>query len=83
MKRIILITGNEQRHKFFRKYLSINSQIEVLAAYCETTKGNIIDLVKSDNYNELRLEHLIVREETEKDFFESYNDSHEDKNAIY
>lgn len=78
-KKVILLTGNELRHQYFRMFLSNQPNIEVIASYCESVKGNINAVVQADvNDNSLRTRHLQLREQTEKDFFESYCNSKED-----
>ena len=42
MKKIVLLTGNELRHIFFKKYMSNHSEISVIASFCESDHGNII-----------------------------------------
>lgn len=39
MKKVILLTGNELRHRFFCKYLSNNPKIKVLNSFCESSKN--------------------------------------------
>jgi folate-dependent phosphoribosylglycinamide formyltransferase PurN len=72
-KRIILLTGNELRHQFFRKFLSNKNDLHVVSTYCESSKGGIFDIVDTDlEENKLRRSHLISRNLSEKDFFELY-----------
>ena len=79
-KKIILLTGSELRHEFFRKFLAIHKDIIVLASYCESKKGNLLELVNNDEQqNDSRLKHLITRKIVEKDFFESFCFKVEDK----
>ena len=83
MKKIILLTGNEIRHQFFRKFLNNNRKIQVIAAYCESTSGNINELIKKDSDHNLISAHLTSRNVTEKDFFESYVKEFDDKKSIH
>ena len=72
-KRIILLTGTELRHEFFRKFISFHEDINVLASFCESKKGNLLDtILKDKNSKDIRLLHLSSREIVEKDFFELF-----------
>jgi phosphoribosylglycinamide formyltransferase-1 len=68
-KKIIILTGSELRHDFFRKYLALSAEIEVLASYCEGTQKSLSSLTKNERDNELRMAHLRIREQSEEDFF--------------
>jgi len=37
-KRIIILTGNELRHEFFRKFIALDNKIEIINTYCEGTE---------------------------------------------
>ena len=37
--KIIILTANEYRHKFFRKYLNNNKNLEVSLVICENKDG--------------------------------------------
>ena len=67
--KVVLLTGNELRHEFFRKYISSDPDINVLNSYCESEKGNLTEIVRSEAKNNFRLRHLEVRQQTESDFF--------------
>lgn len=83
-KEVVLITGNELRHQFFRKYLALDDGIDVLSTYCESEKGNLKEVVAKQDNNNLRKNHLAARESTEIDFFGLYCGSVPDKsNPVY
>ena len=83
-RRIVILTGNELRHSFFRMHLAQNSEIEVLRSYCEGTEKSIQSVVEAQDNNELRNKHLSERERVEKDFFEKFVDSTPDlSNPIF
>lgn len=84
-KNIVLLTGSELRHEFFRKYLSDENEINVLASYCESNDGNLNEIVENDQIdNSFRLEHLSSRSITEFDFFGLYCKTITDKsNPIF
>lgn len=77
--KVVLLTGSELRHQFFRKYISNQKEIQVQLTTCESLKGNLSETVDLDNNNNLRKLHLSSRNQYEKDFFELYCDSIEDK----
>ncbi len=74
MKRIVILTGDELRHIFFKKFMSIQTSFNVIASFCESTTGNISKQVNNENNNSLRMEHLNGRQESEIDFFQSFCD---------
>lgn len=70
MKRIIILTGSELRHQFFRKYIALSADIDVIGSYCEGQEKSLRNLAEKDtDENELRLTHLGAREQSERDFF--------------
>lgn len=70
MKKIIILTGSELRHIFFRKFISSYEDIDVVNTYCEGREKNLRSIVYKDKTaNTLRLRHLATRERSEKDFF--------------
>ncbi|MBC8213215.1 MAG: hypothetical protein H8E71_01030 [Candidatus Marinimicrobia bacterium] len=84
-KRVILLTGTELRHEFFRKFIAIHKDITVLASFCESKKGNLLEVVQKDEQpKDLRTLHLSTREIFEKDFFEIFCSSVDDQsNPIF
>jgi methionyl-tRNA formyltransferase len=74
MKKILILTGNELRHQFFRKLLASVSSIDVVHSYCEVTQDiNKALIGSSDNETSLREKHLNLRSQTEADFFSLFN----------
>jgi len=70
MKRIVILTGSELRHVFFRKYIALSEGIQVINSYCEGQEKSLRTLVKKNgDPNDIRLKHLSAREQSEKDFF--------------
>mgnify|MGYP006131435239 CR=1 FL=1 len=79
-KRIVLLTGSELRHDFFRKFIASANNIDVILSYCESIKNSIIELKNNENKDYyLRRKHLISREQVEKEFFEDFCKNIEDK----
>lgn len=83
MNKVIILTGNELRHQFFRKYLTNNKGVDVLASYCESSSGNINNIVEAQDDNSLRINHLKLRSRVEKDFFEVYTQEFNDEKVIH
>ena len=84
--RIIILTGSELRHHFFRKYIASQSTIDVVCSFCESQDGNLQQVIASDikESDELRDFHLMIRDKTEQDFFEVFCDTVTDKsNPIF
>lgn len=79
MKKVVLLTGSELRHTFFRKYIATSEGIEVLASYCEGMERSVQSLVEENLDNKLRKHHLAMREQSEKNFFESFVEKTEDR----
>lgn len=72
-KKIVILTGSELRHTFFRKSVAAAENIMVLASYCESEKGNLNEIVQSQSDdNSLRAKHLELRNATENVFFEDF-----------
>lgn len=79
MKRIVILTGSELRHTFFRKYIASDERIEVLGTYCEGMEKSLPTLVSQQSDNELRTRHLQNREQSERDFYQLFVDSIPDR----
>lgn len=78
MRKIILLTGSELRHEFFRKYLGKASGIEVLCTYCESVQNSEKLLGTGYTYN-LRINHLEARAQSEQDFFSLFATTTQDR----
>lgn len=82
MKKIIILTGNELRHQFFRKKIALHSDIQVLRSWCESEE-NLVEKGAVQASTTKRQQHLLSREQSEKDFFEVFVDTAQDlSNAI-
>lgn len=72
-RKIVILTGSELRHSFFRQYLASVPGIAVLRSFCESQKGNLQEVVaRQKGRIDLRQKHLYLREQTERDFFEVF-----------
>lgn len=70
--RIVILTGNELRHKYVRKIMAISERYRVLRTYCESADKGLRSQVESreETGNERQLQHVLEREESEKLFFQ-------------
>lgn len=83
MRKVIILTGNETRHAFFRKYLGLSPGIEVLNSYCESALPQEKLLSTGENKS-LRIRHLASRTQSEQDFFGLFVEKCADKsNPIF
>lgn len=79
VKRIIILTGSELRHIFFRKFIATSKKVQVINSYCEGLEKSLKNIVQKDGFKkDIRLKHLEAREQSERDFFELSNDSNND-----
>lgn len=62
MTNIVILTGSELRHTYFRKALSLQGGIKTMRSYCETKPKPPTSQKNQDD-------HLIAREQVEQDFF--------------
>jgi hypothetical protein len=83
LPKVVILTGAELRHAFFRKAMALMPGIAVLRSYCEGTEKSLRALVetragaqtKTDQGEAeagLELTHLAARERSEEDFFGSF-----------
>lgn len=78
-KKVILLTGSELRHDFFRMRLAMEDGIELVQTYCEGTEKSLGTLIQKEaNDTILRAKHLEAREQSEKDFFGVFAETAED-----
>ena len=72
-KKIIILTGSEIRHTYFKQYLSNDKRFKVLKTYCEGTEKSLKNITfKSTKSSLLQKNHVLAREKSEKDFFLDY-----------
>lgn len=69
MKRVIILTGSELRHIFFRKFMALSEDIQVINSYCEGLEKSLQAVVSAEQDSTWRTKHLINREQSERDFF--------------
>ncbi len=72
-KRIVVLTGSELRHTFFRTHLALQEGIEIVHSYCEGSERSLGSIVAaSPESSPKRSMHVAAREQSEKDFFELF-----------
>ena len=77
--KIIILTANEERHKFFRRYLNNHKNINVSLAICEDNKERqYFKVLNSKKSTKLQKLHFKNRIKSEKIFFSPFNKSHKD-----
>ncbi|MDC0951522.1 formyltransferase family protein [Candidatus Pelagibacter sp.] len=83
--KIIILTGSETRHEFFRKKIASDARFSVLSTYCESAEQSLENRIKlNKESSELELQHVKARSQAEKDFFEvSLNSINDLSNANY
>lgn len=73
MKKVVILTGSELRHSFFRKAFGLNSGIDVLKSYCEFTSGCLAKVIDNESCGaSVQIKHLEKRSLSETDFFGSF-----------
>lgn len=69
-KKIVILTGDEYRHEYFRKRVALHPDIDVLATYCEGVEKSLENRTKQNpNSSEIEIEHVKARTQSEIDFF--------------
>ena len=78
--KVIILTGSEMRHEYFRKKIASDNRIEVLASFCEGTEKSLENRMRQNqNISKLELQHVQARAQAEKDFFSYYLTSVKDE----
>lgn len=73
---IIVLTGNEVRHKYFRIKLASDSRFNVLLTVCEGTEESLEKRTLSNpQSSEIEKQHVASRKQSEIDFFQKVIDS--------
>ncbi len=71
--KIIILTANEYRHKFFRKYLNNNKNLKVSLVICENKDGRqSYQIINSKKSSSIQKKHFIDRKKHELKFFSKY-----------
>mgnify|MGYP003639824953 CR=1 FL=1 len=70
MKKIVILTSSELRHKYFKIKFAQQDGIHILKTFCDINKNNY-DITNVD-YKNIKNIHFSSRSQVEKDFFEEY-----------
>lgn len=71
--KIVVLTGSEIRHVYFRKKLASDNRIKVLASYCESDEKSLAKLMsQNEKTSQLEIQHVEARMQSEIDFFSDY-----------
>ena len=82
MKSIVILTGNEIRHQFFRKILASEKNLNVLSTFCEGNEKSLgVRVTNNKNSSYLEKEHVKARTQSEKDFFGACINTLNDKSS--
>ena len=74
-KRAIILTGSELRHDYMRMALALFDGLDIIASYCEGSSQSLGNrLGRQESPSVLQKKHVAAREQSEKDFFESFVD---------
>ena len=72
MKKVVLLTGSELRHTYFRLRVATHPSINVLSTYCEGDERSLKNrTLGNPNTTVLDRLHISAREQSERDFFQS------------
>jgi hypothetical protein len=78
-KKIVILSGQELRHEFFRKYLASQLSYDVVGCFCEGEEKSLQNRLIEENLLKGILEqHVNKRKESEENFFRSFNSSSKD-----
>jgi len=69
MKKIVILTADELRHDYFKTKFALGKDIHVLKTYCDTTRKKYNS---NADYTDINNVHFSSRCQVEKDFFEEY-----------
>ena len=68
---VVLLTGDETRHNYFRKAFASDNRFRVLATYCEGVEKSLEARTRAnETASKLEYMHVQARTQAEKDFFE-------------
>lgn len=80
IRKIVILTGSEIRHEYFRKKIASDNRISVLASFCEGVEKSLENRVRRNSCSsKLEIQHIEARLQSEKDFFSHYISIVDDK----
>lgn len=83
LMRIVILTGDEMRHQYFRNKLTLANGIEVLTSYCEGVEKSLANQINNNpNASNIEKLHIAARTQSETDYFaQSLSSMGEQSNA--
>ena len=72
MKRIVILTGAELRHTYFRMCMALSERYRVITTYCEGLEQSLEATIADEAHKDLRMRHLAARQQSESDFFGAF-----------
>lgn len=81
-KKIIILTGSELRHSFFRKAIALDEDIKVIFSICEGTEESLENrtaIFSDDSGKDVMEQHIRQRNLSEEEFFKHFVESEPDK----
>jgi folate-dependent phosphoribosylglycinamide formyltransferase PurN len=77
---VVILTGDELRHRYFRKSMANDDRFHVAASLCESDAKSLKSRVDTDaGASWLQRQHVLAREQSERDFFEEFVDGAVDR----
>ena len=68
--KVIILTGDETRHQYFRMKMALDKRINVLTSYCEGVEKSLANrVVNNTNSSIIERLHVEARTQSELDFF--------------
>tara|TARA_Y100000816_G_C26101312_1_gene583761 strand:- start:2034 stop:2846 length:813 start_codon:yes stop_codon:yes gene_type:complete len=85
LKNIVILTGDEMRHQYFKAVISNNKNINVLKTFCEGNENSLENRIYSNpQSSEIEKYHVNLRINYEKEFFQDELKKLVDKtNSVY
>ena len=69
-KKVVILTGNELRHRYFRKKMGLDKRFIVSSSFCEDDSRSLKNTTyNNENSTWIENKHVESREQSEIDFF--------------
>ncbi len=79
MTQIVILTGSELRHTYFRMWMALSDRYRVINTYCEGLEKSLETAIAAEGHKDLRIRHLAARKQSERDFFGAFVDKVADR----
>lgn len=67
--RVLILTGTELRHTYFRQRLSSRPDLKVVGSVCEGTEKSLLARATASGDSDLLVAHAVARQRMEEDYF--------------